>query len=70
MDPELAREAVAEAERFIRYANKMLAAAEERGDTVLFGSKESGACRRASLDLTRALAELRNTKFGHYPEAP
>ena len=28
----------------------------------LKGSKQSAACRRASMDLTRALAELRATK--------
>ena len=35
-----------------------------RGDRfALYGCKESGAVRRASMDLTRALADLRRSKL-------
>lgn len=51
--------AVAEAERFIAKA-KALRARRAKGDLYSFqGCRESGALRRASLDLTRALADLR-----------
>jgi hypothetical protein len=62
MDPEILQLTVDEALRFVNFAERLQAAQQERGDSVLFGSKESGAVRRASLDLTRALAELRNRR--------
>ena len=43
--------AIGEAERFIREA-------KATADWIN-GSKQSGACRRASMDLTRALARMR-----------
>lgn len=46
--------AVAEAERFIKRAKAWDARAIEWK-----GTKEGGALRRASMDLTRALADLR-----------
>lgn len=67
MDPDILTESVNEAQRYIGMVEKLLAAQEQRGDTVLFGSKESGAVRRASLDLTRVLAELRNRKMVESP---
>lgn len=67
MDPEILQTCVEEAERFIFMANKMATARQERGDSVLFGSKESGAVRRSSLDLTRALAELRQRRIIESP---
>jgi hypothetical protein len=52
-------EAVAEAKRFIAKA-EALKARRKAGDLYVFqGCRESGAVRRASLDLTRALADLR-----------
>jgi hypothetical protein len=52
-------EAVDEAKRFIKTAKK-LQERRSKGDLYAFQPcKESGACRRSSLDLTRALAELR-----------
>jgi len=48
--------AVAEAERFIKRA-EALADNPPRYD--FLGNKETGAIRRASMDLTRALADLR-----------
>ena len=54
--------AVAEAHRFLKFAK----AAEERilADqyALISGSPETGAVRRASMDLTRALAKMRRTK--------
>ena len=52
------RAAVREANRFVLHAKTLLA---ERGkpDAVI-GTRASGALRRASLDLTRALVDLRN----------
>jgi len=49
----------------IRETKRFLAAAQlaekrlTEDDMAKFGSKETAACRRASMDLTRALAELR-----------
>ena len=50
--------AMVEAQRFIDRAHELSAAEPTRG---YFSSspKESGAVRRASMDLTRALAEMR-----------
>jgi len=65
--------AVVEAKRFIKAAETLLAAEHHRYDHITRtvdkqrwtgGSdspKESGAARRASLDLTRALAEMRKS---------
>lgn len=60
--------AIAEAERFLRAARKLQSV--ERQDPVnalargnewvsSYHPRESGAARRASMDLTRALAEMR-----------
>jgi hypothetical protein len=48
---------VAEAERFLWKAKELLELADYGG--VFMGSKETGSLRRASLDLTRSLAEMR-----------
>jgi len=50
--------AIGEAEKFIETAHKWI----DRITTdkhAYFGSKEGGACKRSSLDLTRALSEMR-----------
>ncbi len=54
--------AMDEAERFVDRARKALA--EHAGDAfgLAAGSKATGALRRASLDLTRALADLRRAE--------
>lgn len=64
MTPQNIRAAIAEAKRFVTAAEDLLA--REHTDSgqphriyPLSGSKASGATRRASLDLTRALAEMR-----------
>ena len=46
-----------EAKRFLAAAKATEAVATPGGQ--VWGSKESGALRRASMDLTRALAEMR-----------
>lgn len=52
--------AIREAHRFIEKAVKAKERITVEGNTVyITGCKETGACRRASLDLTRALADLR-----------
>lgn len=59
MDAKL-KEAVAEARRFIRKAEELAAA--QAMEPTYATPKESGACRRASLDLTRALADFRRPR--------
>jgi len=52
--------AIAEAERFLDLARELQA--EHRGSAStasITGTRASGATRRASMDLTRALADLR-----------
>lgn len=49
--------AVAEAERFIAAAKRLEEAEKTNGRGV--NPKENGALRRASMDLTRALADMR-----------
>ena len=51
--------AEAEARRFLERAAAWRKAEKERQTYGYGGSKESGALRRASLDLTRSLAEMR-----------
>ena len=53
MDAKL-KAAMAEARRFLRKAEELGAC-----DDTYSNPRESGACRRASLDLTRALADYR-----------
>lgn len=53
MDKKL-KAAVDEARRFLRKAEELAAC-----DDAYNSPRESGACRRASLDLTRALADYR-----------
>lgn len=50
--------AIAEAKRFLQVAQKALADVPEHGSYIC-GTKHTAATRRASMDLTRALAELR-----------
>ena len=48
-----------EARRFCKKAEEALAKLERDTMASISGSKETAACHRASLDLTRSLAELR-----------
>jgi hypothetical protein len=50
-----------EAKRFMAAADKVLKV-EGEANWNIYPSKESGALRRASMDLTRALAELRRSQ--------
>ena len=61
MTKEKIMAALAEAERFIERANIALEAANLKGDKWNSWEipKERGALRRASMDLTRSLAEMR-----------
>ena len=62
MNKRAVRTAVEEARRFIAKAEKVLARdfqAETADDESLWRSPETAATSRASLDLTRALAEMR-----------
>ena len=54
------KQAIAEAERFVEKANDALSAlrSEEEG---FFNSNSFAAAKRASMDLTRALAKMRGT---------
>lgn len=54
------KECISEAKRFIKRAKTAKQRIEE--DKWLWKSKETAAARRASLDLTRALAELRRRR--------
>ena len=56
MNPQTLKAAITEAERFLDLAKKLQ---PEFANGYHNGSKTSGATRRASMDLTRALADLR-----------
>ena len=63
MNYETMQEAITEAKRFIKAAEQVpfhtVKAIDKKDYTYITTGKESGACRRASLDLTRALARMR-----------
>lgn len=64
MNIKTMNEAKKEATRFLHKVAEVEAKMKELGEhsqTVFYGSKETGALRRASLDLTRALAKLRRS---------
>lgn len=50
---------MAEARRFLRKAEEAMKVFKEDRLSAEWGCKETGAVRRASMDLTRSLAELR-----------
>lgn len=52
-------EARTEATRFIRAADKAIEKIDEDHLVNIVGSKETSAVKRASMDLTRTLAEMR-----------
>jgi hypothetical protein len=58
MNSQKVQKVVAELNRTLQAARDVQDAAKA-DDTVFYGSKATGQLRRASLDLTRALAELR-----------
>mgnify|MGYP001581689419 CR=1 FL=1 len=53
------KKAESEAKRFLKAASDWRAATKGDAYPFLCGCKESGALRRCSMDLTRALADLR-----------
>ena len=55
----LLEEAIQEAKRFLAIANEAYGRLTENDMVAHFGSMETAACRRSSMDLTRKLAELR-----------
>ena len=64
MNKKTLERAIWEADRFIKIAKqiKSYSIKDEKGKEYIYinaPSKESGACKRASMDLTRALAEMR-----------
>ena len=57
-------EAQSEARRFIKACDKALERLrKDNYDYFIVGTSESGACRRASMDLSRALSKLRDSKL-------
>lgn len=54
--------AIREAQRFLKLARSLSETVSQAGHYVEAGTRLSGATRRASLDLTRALADLRRIK--------
>ncbi len=52
-------QAMTEAERFMRAAKVVKSQIDADPTCLISGTKKTGTLRRASLDLTRALAELR-----------
>jgi len=54
--------AMAEAERFLRLARELQDDGRKTFGGSFWPSRKSGAVRRASMDLTRALAELRKSR--------
>lgn len=66
MNAETLRTAIAEAKRFISAAEKVgitkyVSDTDEEWESVPGYTKESAAAKRASMDLTRALAEMRKS---------
>ncbi len=60
------RGAVIEAERFLKTAREVEQKVVFECDKFWGKSKHTSACKRASLDLSRALTELRKSDFGEY----
>jgi hypothetical protein len=61
MNPRTLKAAITEAERFLRLAHELQEQAEHTDWIYVQGTAASGATRRASMDLTRALADLRRS---------
>lgn len=60
MNKSTLKEAIEEAAQFLEKANKLYGSVENNKSIFVRGNpKESGAVRRASMDLTRKLADLR-----------
>ncbi len=59
MNPRTLQAAIAEAERFLDLARELQVQAKHTDWAHVHGTAASGAARRASMDLSRALADLR-----------
>jgi len=59
MDEKTLQQCIVEAGRFILKANKAIERLKADKYASIIGAKETAAARRASMDLTRALADLR-----------
>ena len=59
MSPATLKRAIVEAQRFIAVAKAIHIRPDRKPDDYFLGSKETAAAKRASMDLTRALAEMR-----------
>ena len=62
MTPNEILEAVIEARRFLKRAEKVLAKKHEHPDQNIWASPDNAAVRRASLDLTKSLAAMRRPR--------
>ena len=58
MNEHTLKEAVSEAERFLKRAKELQDLLKDKPHA-FYGTKETGAVRRASMDLSRALSDLR-----------
>ena len=63
MKAELLNEAIKEAERFLKKAKTCKTSSEEYKYGTHFNSKDAAATKRSSMDLTRALARLRQIRY-------
>ena len=59
MNPATLKRAIAEAQRFIAVAKAIEVAKDRKPYDWFWPSKETAAAKRASMDLTRALADMR-----------
>ena len=64
MNPNKIRYAMYFAREFLQKGDRALKRHEADSTVAITGCKETAACRRASMDLTRALAEMRKGKNG------
>lgn len=64
MKTENLKEAIEEAKRFLKRAEDLNKKVSKKESAYIYGGypKESGSVKRASMDLTRSLAKLRNDK--------
>ena len=59
MNKDTLNEAIQEAERYLKKAKRAQKASEVNKYFYITGCVESAACRRASMDLSRALSNMR-----------
>ena len=64
MTPETLKLAIREAQRFIAIAENVPIETIGKYSYIKNPCKEAAACKRASMDLTRNLANMRKTRWG------